>query len=125
MSYNYNNMNEENRQDTRYVEIGRVIAPEICALNGILDDISLTGCKIHFPCILDVNLDNEYNLKISLSRSPEDTPLQLLCKPIWVKQGAGDTYIGMQNLYSPDESRLKDFIDFLEQLSTDDLPDIV
>ena len=67
MSYNYNNMNEENRQDTRYVEIGRVVAPEICALNGILDDISLTGCKIHFPCILDVNLDNEYNLKISLS----------------------------------------------------------
>lgn len=125
MSYNQINMSEENRQDIRYCEIGRVIAPEICALNGILDDISITGCKIHFPCIFELNHDNEYNIKITLSRSPEDTPLQLLCKPIWVKHGAGDTYIGMQNLYSPDENRLKEFIDFLEQLNTDDLPDII
>ncbi|MCQ2590508.1 MAG: PilZ domain-containing protein [Treponema sp.] len=125
ISYNQKDMNEDNRQDTRYCEIGRVIAPELCALNGILDDISLTGCKIHFPCIFQVNLDEEYNLKIALSRSPEDEPLQLLCRPIWIQHGATDTYIGMQNMYSPDENRLKGFIDFLEQLDTNDIPDII
>ena len=40
---------EENRKNHRYPEIGRVIAPELCALPGILDNISFDGCKIHFP----------------------------------------------------------------------------
>lgn len=118
-------MNEENRQNTRYSEIGRVIAPEICPLNGVLDDISLTGCKIHFPCVTDVNLEEEYPVKFVFSRTPEEEPLQLLCKPIWVKHTSQSTELGLTYLFSPDDTRLKEFISNLENISDDDLPDIL
>lgn len=115
----------ECRNNERYPEIGRVICPELCALPGILDNISLTGCKIHFPISMVVNLDNEYMIKISLSRSPEDPPLQCMCKPMWVKECANSTQIGLQILYSPDHARLHEFITYLKNLEEKDMPDII
>ena len=116
---------DENRQNIRYHEIGRVNAPEICALPGILDNISSTGCKVHFQMPVAVNLDNEYMIKISLSRSPEEGPLQLMCKPMWVSEVGGSTQIGFSILFSPDENRLHLFIDFLQQINDEENLDIV
>lgn len=112
-------MSEENRQDTRYQEIGRVDAPEICALNGILDDISETGCKVHFPCSVKVNPENEYTLKFTLSRYPEQAPLVLICKPVWINEEETETQIGFQHLFSPDEARLHEYISHLEEIEGD------
>ena len=113
-------MGIENRQHPRYPEIGRIIAPEICALPGILDNISFTGCKIHFPVSVVVDLDAEYMIKIALSRSPDDTPLQLMCKPMWVKENQGNTQMGLQILYSPDDARLREFIAYLQEMGEDE-----
>lgn len=118
-------MNKELRQDTRYEEIGSVIAPEICPLNGVLDDISLSGCKVHFSCIADVSMEEEYTIKIGFSRSPEEEPLQLLCKPIWVKHVQDKTSVGFSYLFSPDEQKLKQLIIELEKDSTLDMPDLL
>lgn len=113
-------MEQENRQDTRYPEIGRIIAPELCALPGILDNISFTGCKVHFPVSVVVDLETEYMIKVTLTRSLEDTPLQLMCKPMWVTENKGMTQIGFQILYSPDDSRLREFISYLQEMDGDD-----
>lgn len=116
---------DENRQDIRYQEIGRVNAPEICVLPGILDNISSNGCKVHFPMSVTVDLENEYMIKISLSRSPEDGPLQLMCKPMWVSEVGSTTQIGFSILFSPDENRLHTFINYLQKISDEDIPDII
>ena len=113
-------MGIENRQHPRYPEIGRIIAPEICALPGILDNISFTGCKIHFPVSVVIDLDTEYMIKVSLTRSVEDSPLQLMCKPMWVTEDKGMTQIGLQILYSPDDTRLREFIAYLEEMNEEE-----
>lgn len=113
-------MGIENRLHHRYPEIGRVVAPELCALPGILDNISYTGCKIHFPVSVVVDLEAEYMIKISLSRSVEDAPLQLMCKPMWVTENQGVTQVGLQILYSPDDARLREFVSYLEEMNDDD-----
>ena len=119
-------MKEDNRQSHRYPEIGRVVAPELCALPGILDNISYTGCKIHFPVSVVVDLEAEYMLKITLSRSLEEDPLQLMCKPMWVTENQGTTQVGLQILYSPDDTRLHEFISYLQEMGDDDeLPDVL
>lgn len=118
-------MLEENRQHTRYEEIGRVSAPELCALPGVLDDISVNGCKIHYSFPVSVNLDNEYEVKLSPLHHGDQAPLNLICLPQWVKESSGNTYIGFKILYSPDANRLKTFIQQLEDLSKDQLPDII
>ena len=65
-------------------------------------------------------------IKITLSRSVEDTPLQLMCKPMWVTENQGSTQIGFQILYSPDDARLREFISYLQEMGDDDeLPDVL
>ena len=118
-------MDEENRQHTRYEEIGRVLAPELCALPGVLDDISVSGCKIHYSFPITVDLENEYDIKLSPLHHGEQSPLNLICHPQWVQESEGNTYIGLKILYSPDANRVKDFIQQLANLSKDQLPDII
>ena len=118
-------MGIENRQNPRYPEIGRITAPELCPLPGILDNLSLTGCKIHFPVSVVVDLETEYMIKVSLTRSI-DEPLQLMCKPMWVTENQGSTQVGLQILYSPDDARLREFISYLQEMDEDeDLPDVL
>lgn len=116
-------MNEK-RTETRYDDIGKVVISELCALSGILDDISLSGCKVHFPCIIPVDMEAEYKVNITLTRTPDQAPLQLLCKPKWVQDFGETTQIGFINLYSPDEIRLKEYIKYLASMSQDDFPEI-
>ena len=68
-------MEQENRQHIRYEEIGRVNAPEICALPGILDDISSEGCKIHYTFPVVVDLETEYEIKLSPLHGSNSSPL--------------------------------------------------
>jgi len=118
-------MSEENRQQTRFEEIGRVTAPEICALPGVLDDISSSGCKIHYSYPVVVDLENEYEVKISPLHSGDAAPLNLICIPQWVKEQEGNTFIGFKIQYSPDANRLNSFIEHMEEISKDQLPDII
>lgn len=118
-------MEQENRQHIRYEEIGRVTAPELCALPGILDDISSKGCKIHYTFPVVVDLEAEYDIKISPLHGANHSPLNLICTPQWANETGGNTYIGFKINYSPDAHRLEEFIKILESISRDELPDIV
>jgi hypothetical protein len=117
-------MKTENRVDIRYKEIGHVTAPELCALPGILDDISESGCKIHYAFPVVVELENEYELKILPSQQQDEPPLKLICVPQWVNETDGSTFIGFKIQYSPDDVRLKEFISYLKERSESDFPEI-
>ena len=116
---------EENRISTRYKEIGRVNIPELCALPEILENISATGCKVIFPISVVVNLEKEYMIQVMISRFPDESPLQLRCKPMWVSEIDGVTHVGFSILFSPDENRLHYLIKRLEEINEDEEPEIV
>lgn len=117
-------MTQENRQSIRYKEIGKVVCDELCALSGILDDISSTGCKIHYSYPVVVDLESEYDLEISPASQYGNTPLRLKCKPQWVNEKEGNTFIGLEIMYSPDANRLTAFIKQLEDAAKDPYSDI-
>ena len=117
-------MSEENRVATRYKEIGHVNAPELCALSGILDDISEQGIKIHYNFPVVVDLENEYEVSVLPSQNTSGKPLNLICVPQWVKESDGLTSIGFKVQFSPDANRLKDFIAYLKKISEDDFLEI-
>ncbi len=118
-------MSDENRLNTRYKEIGRVLISEISSLPGVLDDISISGCKIHFLMPVVIDLENEYNVKILLSRNSTENPLNLYCKPQWAKECQGSTQIGMKIIFSPDMKRLTSFINDLKKEDSDIFTDII
>lgn len=117
-------MDKEKRTSTRYKEIGKITAPELCALSGVLDNISIDGLKVHYSFSIVVDLENEYELELLPSNAVQTTPLKLKCQPLWAKEQDGNTYIGFKILYSPDANRLNEFINHLEELSEDQLPEI-
>ena len=117
-------MDFEKRSDTRYKEIGKITCHELCALPGVLDDISAGGLKMHYSFPVVVELENEYEVEILPSNATNPIPLKLKCLPQWANEQDGSTYIGFKILYSPDANRLNEFIDHLEHLSEDQLPEI-
>lgn len=104
----------EARQNKRYTDIGRVDCTELCALSGVLDDISLTGCKVHFDANVTVNTDNDYELHIRPSRSVLE-PIVLLCHPQWVRDVGSTTEIGFLVLRSRDTAKLEAYIEKINE----------
>jgi len=112
-------MNSENRQDVRYADIGRVDASGVCALPGVLDDISLTGCKVHFPIPVVIDMENDFELKIKPAQKSSNNPFVLVCHPQWIKENNGETEVGFKILRSPDTPQLASYIEELEKNSDD------
>ncbi len=113
-------MKIENRKNTRYPEIGHILAPELCTLPGIIDDVSITGCKVHYQFPVVADLEMEYEAKLSPSKNPFTNPLNLVIKPQWVKESDSKTYIGFQIQFSPDANKLAEFINHLKHLSDEE-----
>ncbi len=111
-------MRADCRKNVRYTDIGRVDCADLCAIPGVLDDISLQGCKIHFDTSVAVNMDNDYELHVRPSRNVLD-PIVLLCHPQWVRDIGSTTEIGFLVLRSPDSAKLASYIEKLHEESDD------
>lgn len=92
------------RQSLRYADIGRIDAPSLCALPGVLDNISREGCRIHYTVPVVVDLESDYELKVTLAAKPSET-FSLLCHPRWAREDSGNTEIGFSVLRSPDYAK--------------------
>lgn len=102
------------RKSPRYEEIGRADVPKLCALPGVLDNISAEGCKIHFPFAVTVDLENDYDIKITPANSPAKI-FQLLCHPQWVKEAKNTTEIGFSVLPSKNYRELLDYVSDIQK----------
>lgn len=101
------------RKSIRYDDIGRIDAPQICALPGVLDNISREGCKVHYPFPVVIDLDSDYEIRVMpshISGEMHKTAFTLLCHPRWVKEDRGATEIGFSILRSPDSVYLSEYV---------------
>ena len=103
---------KDERKDARFEEIGRVEAPELCALSGVLVDISLSGCRVHFPLPVEIDIaeEKEYTLKIYPSRATSEDGIELLCLPCWECSESGEASVGFKIIHSPDTPQLEAYI---------------
>ena len=109
----------ENREAVRFSEMGRAECPKICALNGVLDDISLTGCCLHFPNPVSVDMEDEYNVRLRVNYSGIPPVLDFRCKPMRIVEGNASTEIGFRIMKSPSSRSLSDLISLLEKRSSE------
>ena len=106
-------MISEQRKNVRFLDVGRVEAPELCMFPGILEDISMNGSKIRFPLNIDVELNRDINLSISPSNRGTAQPLHLIAHPRWVQKEKNLTQIGFKFLRSPGTHQLNSYIEEL------------
>ncbi|MBQ9495810.1 MAG: hypothetical protein IJR50_09280 [Treponema sp.] len=106
------------RKSIRFDDIGKIEAPQICALPGVLDNISKDGCKVRFPFPIAVDLENEYELKVTPAQKAGENvhePFTVLCIPRWVREVGGTTEIGFSILRSPEYNRVVSYIQSLAE----------
>ncbi len=113
-------MSQNIRLSPRFDDIGRFESNELCALPGTLENISKDGCKVRFQFPVMVDLDNDYEAKITFARAASEGQFSLVCHPQWAKESNGVTEIGFKILPSRDFSRLADYV---SQLSEDEYSD--
>lgn len=106
-------MSFEQRKDERFDDIGRVDAPELCVFPGILEDISMLGCKIRFPAVIELDLESDVELKVTPTRRDACQNLSLIGHPMWLHAENDATVIGFRFLRSPDSRILNKYIEKL------------
>ncbi|MCH5290234.1 MAG: PilZ domain-containing protein [Treponema sp.] len=112
-------MENQNRREPRYDNTGRVESAELCALPGVLDDISISGCRVHFPIPFSIDMENDYELMVKLSYKGTIHTFELLVHPRWLKTDDEKTTIGFSILRSPDSPKLATFITLLTEDAED------
>lgn len=110
-------MTTEERHTTRFKDVGRVEAPELCSLAGTIEDISKNGCRIHYTFPVDVDMENDYSIKITFARIASEGVFALICHPIWTKEYEGCTDIGVEFLPSADFVKLSNYVEQLNKES--------
>ena len=120
-------MRQERRREARYPEIGHILCEQICALPGVLEDISTSGFRAHFPNPVFTEEEQEYDVRLTFSRQGVVHSLELFCVPQWKKETKSETEIGFKILRSPDTPLLASFIESLREQSEDssDVTDMI
>ena len=110
----------EERHSERFDDIGRVEIPELCGISATLENVSKDGCKIHYSFPVVVDLENDYELKITFARIASEGAFSLMCRPVWAKEVSGYTDIGFKFLHSTDIAKLNEYIEQLCDDSSDE-----
>ncbi|OJF76656.1 MAG: hypothetical protein BKP49_05705 [Treponema sp. CETP13] len=110
-------MLKEIRKNTRFETIGRVSAQSLCLFPGIILNISLEGCRVRFPAIVNPDIDKDYELTVSFSEKDAPDGLILLGHIKWLETTEESTEIGVNFLHSPSS---KPFADFINKLQLED-----
>ena len=107
--------------------MGRVESSEICALPGVLDDISITGLRTHFPNPVTIDPEKEYHLSLTIAKASTTREFDLVCEPKWIDEYKSETEIGFSILCSPDTRSFNEFIEDLTetQKDTEDVSNIL
>lgn len=113
-------MISEERHNQRFEDIGRVEINELCAFSATLDNISRDGCRIRYMYPVVVDLENDYELKITFARIASEGAFSLMCRPVWAKEVSGYTDIGFKFLHSTDIAKLNEYIEQLCDDSSDE-----
>ena len=103
----------DKRKQSRIAEIGKVESQDLCLFPGVLVDVSKVGCRVRFPDTFEVDVDIDYELKISPVRHNFVTPFLLIARPIWQKSTEDSTEIGFSILHSPSSKQFESYIDKL------------
>ena len=103
-------MNANFRKDIRFSDFGRAECLQICPVPGALEDISLSGCRIHYEAPVSINLEDDYEIHFRLSRAGMES-LVLMCHPQWLTQNPdGSTDAGFLFLHYMDSGALQAYI---------------
>jgi len=101
------------RKNVRFEKVGRITAESICVFQGIIQDISLQGCRVRFPAVINPDPEKDYEIVLNFLERTAPESLILLARIQWFEAYADSTEIGFYFQHSPDSKKLTSYIEKL------------
>ncbi|MDR3123137.1 MAG: PilZ domain-containing protein [Treponema sp.] len=108
----------ENRKSIRYPTLARAIIPEIVDGEGLLKDLSITGCCVEYTMFVDVKLNTQYKAQILPDSTAKIEPFDLCVESRWVRADSYSCEIGFAITMSPKGRDFQRYVDYLAWRST-------
>lgn len=109
-------MKTEKRQSPRFPDFARASIEELCPFTGFLEDVSITGCRVRFAHVFDVDIDQEYTLSVQPGIKSSIKEFVLTVKPEWFQNDGEAVEIGFTILRSPGARQYLNYVDTIAAL---------
>ena len=104
---------EEKRRNQRYTTIARVVIEELGNEEGLLKDLSITGCRIELSDYKEVKQHTQYKLKIIPEATSEVEPFLLSVESRWIGTEVDYYEFGFSINEPPKGKQFKRYVDYL------------
>lgn len=108
-------MKKFTRKEVRFLDFARFESCDLCALPGVLEDVSKNGCRVEFPVSVEPDMERDYSAVVHFPDRGLKSSLKLMCHPQWLSHEDGKCVVGFSFLRSPDTQRLMNHIDSLSK----------
>jgi len=106
-------MSAENRKSPRYRTIARVEMPKVPGGDGLLKNISITGCCVECAGIVNIQPAAQYQLMIKPEKESHIGAFELMVECKWVRSDAQGTELGFSIIASPKGKQFQYYVDYL------------
>jgi len=104
----------ENRISPRYRSIARVEISKVSGGDGLLKNISITGCCVECTGTVDVKPTAQYQLAIKPEKESHIGSFEIAVECKWVRNdGDSSTELGFSIIASPKGKQFQHYVDYL------------
>jgi hypothetical protein len=106
-------LGQENRENRRYSSIARARIRGAFPGDGILKDISVTGCHIECTMHPDIKVGLKYKTKILPEKASKIGDFELAAECKWIRMSDYSCDIGLVIVESPKGKAFQRYVDYL------------
>lgn len=106
-------MEQERRRHPRFCDVGRVDAPEVCMFPGVLQDVSICGCRVEFPMQVDIDMEREYMIRFTPTAEKQLAPFSVRAHPVRLERGESNSVIAFSLMPSSSSHMIETYVDRL------------
>jgi len=103
----------ENRRSPRYRTIARVQFPRVPGGEGLLKNISITGCCVEYTDTVDIQPLVQYQLMIKPEKEAHIGAFELTVECKWVRNDSQGIELGFVIIASPKGKQFQYYVDYL------------
>jgi hypothetical protein len=103
----------EQRKNRRFPSIARAQIPGVFAGDGLLKDISVTGCRVESTMHPDIAAAQRYTIKIIPEKNSKIGPFELVTECKWIHAKDYVCDIGFDVIESPKGKAFQRYVDYL------------
>jgi len=103
----------ESRRSPRYRTIARVEISRVLGTDGLLKNISITGCCVECTGKIGVQPVAQYQLMVKPEKESHIGPFELQVECKWVRNDGPSTELGFSIIASPKGKQFQHYVDYL------------